>query len=303
MKSKYLLLVSEDNTEYIESLKYSFGNKNIKIIENDLAQDKINALSKKINEKYNKVIFFDYSYKFYELLPLLSKKIKVCWIYKYSIACFSNLGIYNYFLQIVEYKNRKLIDEIYVLDFNLYEIFKKKYKFKHLIINVSEKYKKTKTTNQVGIVGMDYDEVSNFYNALSACTFYDFEKIKVMNTINSTVNFGKDFNLTIEKCNSYDEVLNGSKINLYCPFSNINISIVLKSLDMGIPCIVGNTNMFDNYDYLKEQLVLKSDDDINEIVQKIKLVQENKKQILKEYEKYRKDYAKKSTNTINKLIR
>lgn len=72
---------------------------------------------------------------------------------------------------------------------------------------------------------------------------------------------------------------------------------------MGIPCIVSNTDMFDGWDYLKEQVVLNSDDDINEIVQKIEMVQKNKKQILKEYEKYRKNYSDKSLKTISKLIR
>lgn len=303
MKNKYLLLISEENIEYLEGLNYSFDKKNIKIIEKDLSKEKIKLLAKTLNKKYDKIIFFDYSYQFYELLPLLEKRIKTRWIFKFSIACFSNIDIYNYFLQIIEYKNRKLIDEIYTLDFNLYTTFKSKYKFKYLILDINKKSKRVKTSNQVGIIGMDYDEISNFYNMLSACTFHEFGKIKVMNNMNSTIDFGKDFNLNIEKYESYNEILSGNEINLYCPFSNINTLIVLKSFDMGIPCIVGNTDMFDGYNYLKEQLVLNSDDDINEISQKIKTVQKNKKQILKEYEKYRRNYSEKAKKSVSKLIR
>lgn len=303
MKNKYLLLISEENIEYLESLNYSFDKKNIKIVEKNLSKEKIKVLAKDLNKKYNKIIFFDYSYIFYELLPLLEKKLKICWIFKYSIACFSNIDIYNYFLQIIEYKSRKLIDEIYALDFNLYTIFKSNYKFKYLMFDINQKNKKVKILNQIGIIGMDYDEISNFYNMLSACVFYRFEEVKVMNNMNSTIDFGKDFDLNIKKYESYNEILSGNKVNLYCPFSNLNTLIVLKSFDMGIPCIVSNTDMFDGWDYLKEQVVLNSDDDINEIVQKIEMVQKNKKQILKEYEKYRKNYSDKSLKTISKLIR
>mgnify|MGYP000000758504 FL=1 len=303
MKNKYLLLISEENIEYLESLNYSFDKKNIKIVEKNLSKEKIKVLAKDLNKKYNKIIFFDYSYIFYELLPLLEKKLKICWIFKYSIACFSNIDIYNYFLQIIEYKSRKLIDEIYALDFNLYTIFKSNYKFKYLMFDINQKNKKVKILNQIGIIGMDYDEISNFYNMLSACAFYRFEEVKVMNNMNSTIDFGKDFDLNIKKYESYNEILSGNKVNLYCPFSNLNTLIVLKSFDMGIPCIVSNTDMFDGWDYLKEQVVLNSDDDINEIVQKIEMVQKNKKQILKEYEKYRKNYSDKSLKTISKLIR
>ncbi|MEI3499818.1 MAG: hypothetical protein V8Q71_05070 [Bacilli bacterium] len=171
------------------------------------------------------------------------------------------------------------------------------------MFDINQKNKKVKILNQIGIIGMDYDEISNFYNMLSACAFYRFEEVKVMNNMNSTIDFGKDFDLNIKKYESYNEILSGNKVNLYCPFSNLNTLIVLKSFDMGIPCIVSNTYMFDGWDYLKEQVVLNSDDDINEIVQKIEMVQKNKKQILKEYEKYRKNYSDKSLKTISKLIR
>ena len=71
MKNKYLLLISEENIEYLESLNYSFDKKNIKIVEKNLSKEKIKVLAKDLNKKYNKIIFFDYSYIFYELLPLL----------------------------------------------------------------------------------------------------------------------------------------------------------------------------------------------------------------------------------------
>ena len=63
------------------------------------------------------------------------------------------------------------------------------------------------------------------------------------------------------------------------------INSIKKSFDLGIPCIVGNTNYFDNNKYLKDNLVVKSDDDIREISKKIDFVRENREQIIEEYNK------------------
>ena len=56
---------------------------------------------------------------------------------------------------------------------------------------------------------------------------------------------------------------------------------------------------------LKSNLVLKSDDDINEMNDKILSVEKNKQIILNEYAKFRKEYtqlAKKSIKDIKELF-
>ena len=52
-----------------------------------------------------------------------------------------------------------------------------------------------------------------------------------------------------------------------------------------MPVIVGNTDFYDNNKYLKEHLVVKSDDDVNEISEKINFVKTNYKKIMEEYSK------------------
>ena len=74
-------------------------------------------------------------------------------------------------------------------------------------------------------------------------------------------------------------------VNLYINFTNTNHELIQKSFNLGIPCIVGNTNIFDRNKYLKEHLILKSDDDINEIVNKINFVKNNREKIIEEYNK------------------
>ena len=300
MKNEYLVLVSENEKEYIDSLSFSFQPENIKIISETITKQDIEELAKTINEKYKKVIVFDYVYEFFELLSIISNKVDAYWIFKYSIACFSNSYLYNYFLQIIEYKKRGIIKEIYTVDYALYTTFNKECNYIKLDIRTTEE---SEEKNEVGIIGMDYDGFSNFYNSLSACTFYNFERVKVQNTMDVTIDFGKKFNLNIEKYNSYIDIIKNSKVNLYCQFTNYIITDILKSLDMGIPCIVGNTNIFDENKYLKEQLVLKSDDDINEIVKKIENAVKNKERILEEYKEFRSEYSKQSKKIIEEMVR
>ena len=64
-------------------------------------------------------------------------------------------------------------------------------------------------------------------------------------------------------------------------------------MDLGVPCIIGNNNFLpEEYSIMNQYLVVKSDDDVNEIARKIKgLI--DKKKIMREYEKFRTKYSKK----------
>ena len=72
-------------------------------------------------------------------------------------------------------------------------------------------------------------------------------------------------------------------------------------MDRGIPCIVGNTDFFDKNEILKKYLVVTSDDDINEIRDKLLEVKKNKSLIMKEYKKFRKSYKEIALDSINKI--
>lgn len=69
-------------------------------------------------------------------------------------------------------------------------------------------------------------------------------------------------------------------------------------MDAGTPSIIGNTNLLDNDEKSKKLLVLDSDDDVNEICEKIDNVLENKKETEKLYSIWRKKYS----DNLKKLI-
>lgn len=60
-------------------------------------------------------------------------------------------------------------------------------------------------------------------------------------------------------------------------------------MDVGTPSIIRNTNLLDNDEKSKKLLVLDSDDDVNEICEKIDNVLENKKETEKLYSIWRKN--------------
>ena len=91
---------------------------------------------------------------------------------------------------------------------------------------------------------------------------------------------------------SLDNVIKDNYVNLYCKFTNIDPSYFFKSMDLGIPCIMGNTDILDNNKILKDLLVLKSDDDVNEIAEKINNIKENYELIFKKYHEFKNKYIK-----------
>ncbi|MBE6157920.1 MAG: hypothetical protein E7160_03910 [Firmicutes bacterium] len=305
MKSNYLLLVSDNEYDYKKSIEYSFNKKNIETIKSDhLSNEEVEKLAKKINSKYKKIILFDHNYNFLMLLPLVKSGVEVDWIFKSTIPYLFNKYIYNSLFQIIEYKERGLISNIYCLDYNLYSVFKDKYDFKYLQLNYSNrKNLNSDFNNSVGIIGKDYDSGANFFNSLSALTMHSFDQIKVENMMNVTSQFGHDFKLNIVKCSDFADVISNNVLNICSSVSDIKTTLILESFENGVPCILGNTDLFDSNEYLKKSLVLNSDDSIDEISDKISYVVENRDKILSEYKKFKKEYDSKFKESISLLLK
>ena len=108
----------------------------------------------------------------------------------------------------------------------------------------------------------------------------------------------------VPSCLLKDEKEIGSNniMNLFPAFSDYDIVKILASFDGGTPCIVGNCDLFDDYKVLKDYCVLKSDDDISELAQKINDVIANKIIILEEYKKFRGSYTNKVKATNQQFI-
>lgn len=270
--------------KFYDSINYTLGNV-IKINDEEENEEIVNLIN---NSKIEKIYLVGNSDWYRYILPRLKKKIEVCWIFIDSFSNLSNPGV-RYVLQtIFEYYDRSLIKSIGCVSKNCEKVFKNAgYECEYIELTLPKKNIKIGKikSKSIGILSDDFDPNNNFYNQLASIKFIDYDVCKFLSVMKATKEFIRFFDLKCEIKESIDEVMSDNFVNLYVNFTNTNNELIIKSFNKGIPCIVGNTDFFDNNKYLKENLVVKSDDDINEIASKINFVRENTVKILEEYKK------------------
>lgn len=296
--SKINKVIVNDASDYCEALKYCFGEDNVIFIKKDEDIKKLEKISKEIKEETN-VTFFNLNKENYLLLNMLPKKVNINVIFEYSVSEFSDFDKSSEVLLILKYLDSGIIKNVYCLNKATYQIFKPKYKFKYIQLDIAEQEKCTGET--IGIFTESHDYYSGIINELSAITFTNYKEVRLYNPIKPVRKFCKDFKIKMIKEKSMRAALNNNDINLYVNFCGISYPLILESMDKGIPCIVGNTDFFDSNETLKRYLVMKSDDDINEIKDKILGVKNNKKLILSEYTKFRKKYSKSVKESLKNM--
>lgn len=304
----YVVLLPACDYDIKDSVEHSFDN--VFYLDYEPSKEDVQTLIDFVNNKGNQLVLFDYS-EFYRLvLPHVRKTKKVKWVYKNNFAEMTNGGSRATFTNLMEFYDRNIVDVIGCLDYSTYQVLKhSKFRVKHLILDINKKNKKTKKFNSIGIIGNDYNPNHNVYNQLSALKLVnDYDYVKLIGEMKELKGFVELFGIraklfeNTDKDSHYNEiiktVMSDNYVNLYCNFTANNTELVLKSMDAGTPCILGNTDLFDKFPKIKKCLVLQSDDDINEIADKIRDLKVNEAEILKEYEKFRIKYSKESNISI-----
>lgn len=281
---------------------YSYNYDNSFIVNN--YSDDSETIINFVNKHCKSLILFDYCGLYRKILPYISKKVQIKWIFRYNMAELTQGLVRLTFHMITEFYDRDIVNTIGCLDESTYKVLKNSgYSAKYITLDIKTSKVKNKDSDSIGILSSDREPNHNFYNQLSALKLVNYSKVKLLSFMPATDHFVDFFNIKYKKCNTLDEVMKDNFVNLYVNFTFSNIEIILKSMDKGIPCILGNTDIFDEYPDLKKFLVLNSDDDINELYQKINNVKENKNRILKEYANFRKKYTKNSKKLINKFVK
>lgn len=296
---KTLILVRQQDNLMEKVLKYNFKDADFKMIPESYTPFDREDLAKEVNNNYETLVLFGYYDQFNELISLISKKVKRKWIVDYSVAALSISYIYQNFVQLLEYQERGLVDTIASLQYSLYITFKDR--MKYLVLDYNEKTN-VKKEDRVGILNLDWDIMANFYNEISGVAQSKIKKARILNAIDATKAFSTDFNVEIEVEKDLEKLIYGNKVNLDIKFSDIQTIPFLMSMDAGIPCIIGNSDILDNselYDYL----IVKSDDDVEEIKDKINNSIDNVDKIMKIYKKWRIDYQNKSKKTIEEFMK
>lgn len=168
----------------------------------------------------------------------------------------------------------------------------------------------SKDNIKVGIYSSGDRWEKNTYNQLSACSLVD--KNLVVDTIPATDLFKSYCKLMNIKCVddlkssvSREELLDRmskNTVNLYVTFTECAPMIPLESMQVGVPCIVGDNNHYFTNTNLEKYLVVKSEDSIDEIAEKMKLCIENRDEIIRLYKEWKKDYDLKSKDSVKKFL-
>lgn len=302
VKNSNKILILLKNTENLmkKVFEYNFNNADVMLIPENYTPFDRERLAENINKNYDQVIFFDYYDQFYLLLPLISKKVIKKYIINNGIALLYNEYILNNMMQLYEYKERNMIDYIATTKYDTYVSMKDKIEY----IELDYKTKiHPKNNNSIGLLGLYYFEYSNFFVQLSAVAMSKINKAVVLEQSPVVKKFGEDFNVAIKEEKDINKLIEQNKVNLDVAFSEVSTIKFLISMDAGIPCIIGNTNLLDNDEKLKKLLVPDSDDDVNEICEKIENVLAKKKEIEKLYSTWRKKYSDNSKNLVKNFIK
>ena len=293
---KYLVIVPKMSEEYYDAISYTF--KNTIFMDNTI--DDINYVTDYINNNnFEQLIFVDYQSEFERIFLNLNKKHTIKYIFTKSLGGLSNLFYYSIFNSIYDNYKKGKISNIGFLDYGLYTVLKnKKDDVNYIKLDIKREEKdEYSDTNSIGVLNESVNDRHSYYNELSAIKLSNKYIPHILKPYEITKKFLDTFNMEYISENSIDKVFKNNIINMYINFTDNNYLNFIKSMDLGIPCILGNSCILDDYSSLHNMLVVNSDDNVNEINEKIETVISNKESIMKEYEKFRKEYSE----SCNKL--
>lgn len=299
---KYLVIIPKGMKHYTDGIIYSFGN-TIELENTKKDYEKTKEFIEKNN--FKKIIFVNYQTNYEQLIYNIKDKYELSFIYTGTLGGLSNTKEYDNFNKIFKLSSSSNNTTIGVIDDGLYQTLKNKYKnVKHIILdldyinNQDETYKET----SVGLLGEQDNPTNNFYNQLTALAI-DKTYNAILYKINKvTKKFLKEFDIKYKSVKKEQDLIYNNLVNLYVNFTDTCNLLILKSMDNNVPCIVGNTTIFDTNEILKKHLVVESDDNSVEIIEKVKNINKNRTKILKEYKKFRKDYSTRSKESIENYL-
>ena len=286
-----LVCVPKECKEKVKMYEYNF--KYIYLFEttNKAALDFIDFVNK---NNIREVVFIDYRLEYELIIDKLENKINISFIMTTDLASLTaeyNILVHN---NIINLCNKGKINKIGVLDESLYLLLKRNYENVYLLFLDEEIVECEKTIkNGIGLINESDDPKHSYYNELSAISLVD-EKANIMKISPDVRRFLKQFNIEFNEYKNIEELIDSSKICLDINFCNSNNSMFLKSMDKQVPCIIGNSTLLKEYENLDKYLRVKSDDNIDEISEKILNIEKNKDEIFNEYKKFREEYSKKS---------
>lgn len=149
----------------------------------------------------------------------------------------------------------------------------------------------------------------NMYSQMAAVSLLKNVILDIVPLDNNARKFAKLLGIEItgeSKSLSREQLLqrmSQNNVNLYVTFSECAPMLPLESFEVGVPCIMGNNNHYFKNSELEDLIVVKTEDDIIEIKEKIINSIENKEKILKLYQEFRTKNLEQEKENIKDFLR
>ncbi len=270
--------------------------------------------------KFKYVIFSSITFGWKALIEKLKEKdnsikIKVLWHGSHAMFVERNESYFLY--SILELMDRDLVDSIGFFKESMAIYYKEKgynsYFVTNNVKNVDivnkEAFKKEEGKVYIGSYSAGDRWGKNTVNQLSAASMVKdaiLDIIPVTTLINEFCNMANihinDKNLKYLPRQELLDRMSLNDVNLYVTFTECSPVLPLESLELGVPCITGNNHSYFKGTKLYDYLVVKSEDDINEIYDKILNCLNNKEEIIKLYKEWKKEYNIYSNELLEKFM-
>lgn len=252
----------------------------------------IKGILKNIKQNnYEKVIFENYFVCLKDFIKKSNVDVKVLWTK--GLATLNDEFELTELLEIIDMLKSSKIKALGFTEDNLYETYKSLDNVYSVKLTVKQKIKSYKGNKGITILGDPYEWTCNYFNQLSA--------IKMTNknlVLDKEINIVKRFNKLFDIKNNINEISVASAV-YFSSYDNLKI---IDSFNNGIPVLLGNNTLFFKNTKLENKIIVKSDDDIEEISNKLNYLYKNGKEIIEEYKNIKENYDVISEKTVNKFI-
>ena len=315
--SEYIVIYNPEYVGIMNSTKEMFGN-TIEIKE-ILKSEEINDIADSIiSNNIEQVIFSSITYGYKTLAEKIYEKnnniiIKFFWHGSHSL--FVNRDEEYFLSSIIDLTKRNIVTSIGFAKESMAEYYKLKGYNSYFLKNTVNNIKLIKKENikennniKIGIYSSGDRWEKNTYNQLSACSLIPDALVECIPTTKAVKSFCDIMNIKLTSESNFlsrkelFEKMSENDVNMYVTFTECAPMIPLESLELGVPCILGNNNHYFNGTELEQYLVVKSEDSIDEIAEKAILCIKNKDKIMNLYIEWKKLYDLESKQSVNDFL-
>lgn len=319
--SDYILLYGEKKLEDNICIKNMFKNTrkiNLGWIDLDYVSN-MKIIDEEVEKGIKQIIFFGMEIGWKKLIKDVKEKYNDI---KIKVICNTSdsLLYYDYernnFFDLLELSKMGIISQIAFLRKGQYSTYSKIgynccYLKENYVLTLENGLKKENNNKSIGIYPLNYTWDKNIFNQLCIAKFID----------NSLLNYNRldermeDFLATMKIKSSPVEIKEINEENIAkeiikndviiaTTFTEYFHPVFFISMELGIPCLVGNTVDFweNENNELRSYLVTETEDNPIVNAEKIKRILSNKEKILELYANWKKQYNKEVEKNINEFL-